>query len=386
MKAQKLLDLFESLQKSERLLDEAVKKKKMLVEEAHFKGTRKVVVLKLYITMMRREKSGIFMTIGGNVVDERPLQKEEGRQEEAGSVKSQRTFGSTIKKICVDLMDKGPSGAAPESANDLGYLLLSSAENGGEGFGEGLVQRLEKHGRGEEQESFFEWVNREKCSEVREFELKTQFPCVRGRVFVEFMNYEGKYSLCPELAEILGLKAETKSSVLISLWKYVKANRLQDQKRNQIIVCNEPLRSLFKKDELTFKEITESLHTFMCPIDMLSIPFEVPEAFDVKHQDAYEITFEVDDLEKGYAYLESEKVAVLDKKISDILLRIRRQDEKIEALDRFTKDPKRFVTDWILEHSKSLHIIADDLYDVDSDFYRQKEVQESVYQLLQNYK
>lgn len=393
MRSEKLLDLFNALRDAEQKLDDAVKRKKILVEEAHFKKTRKPMKIRLCLSMARTQAgSGLFLTIGGRVLDELAQQAQEPERRrargdlplQAQGPEKKRPFSALIKKLCVDLVCNTPAdegGDAPSHFKDLGYLSISQV----------LEPGKEKHGSesgrySQETDGFFEWVNDGTKTNISEFEIKASAPYTHGRVFIEFANYEGHYSLCSELAELLGMKIGTKPAVLVALWKYVKINRLQDQKRGEAILCNERLRALFKKEEITFREITETLHSFMCPVDMLSIPFAVPSGANAKQQVAYDITLESNDEEKEYAYTENVKIAIFNKKINDILARIKKQDEKISALDNFIKDPRQFIVDWMLEYSKNLHIISDDLYDVDDNFYQQKEVQEGVYQLLQNYK
>ncbi|OAG29491.1 SWI/SNF-related matrix-associated actin-dependent regulator of chromatin subfamily D [Nematocida displodere] len=366
-RSERLMSLFQSLLVTEKRLDQAITKKKMSVEEAHFKKIKKLSTVRINLAIERNSEGGLFLLVGGKIKTE---------AEDGGSIFEARPLGSAISKLLVHMSPIVGSGRGGGSC-----LGVSKAE---EGFSRGLAG--ERCTLSEKGNNFFEWHNSDTATKTTEWEIKTKCLSERGTVFLSFISQAGSFSVCKDLAEAIGVSAGSKPVILLGIWKYITAQKMRDTKHLKNIICNDVFQSVFKVQEISFREIIERLDEFISPLDMITIDFDIPVTPGTKTHAAYDITVELEQANKEYAYSDAPKIAILDKKISDIQIRIAKQSESIAALESFIADPKRFITSWILESSKALHLISDDLYEVDDGFYVQKEIQESVYQLLQNYK
>ncbi|KAI5184287.1 SWI/SNF-related matrix-associated actin-dependent regulator of chromatin subfamily D [Nematocida homosporus] len=428
LRSDRLKSLFESLLLTEKRLDQAITKKKMRVEEAHFKKIKKAGIIRLNIVAERVSEEGLFILIGGKIRGE--------SVEEGESEVEPRAIGSVIKKLFVEIgrprlvsglssclsissstsisSDSDKSGVSisigigssskvdrdissrvdsiGSSNRDIGSTNGDSRDRDMSGLSSTKGDNVSNTNlirtslQSSEDSSFFEWHNSDLNEHISEFEIKTKTMAEKGKVFLDLISYTGKYQLCQPLAEAVGIPAGSRPVIFLAIWKYITAQKMKDPKRPKIIICNDLFQRLFGAPEISFEEIINRLDEYLSPLELICIEFTIPPHPGQKAQSAYDITVELDPVRKEYAYSDPTKLAILDKKISDILVRLDKQEEKIKSLNKFINDPKHFITDWILESSKNLHLITDDLYEVSEGFYIQKEVQECVYQLLQNYK
>lgn len=365
-RSERLMSLFQSLLLTEKRVDEAIAQKKMIVEEAHFKKIKKPSTIRINILAERSTEGSLFLLIGGKI-------REEQESEEEKPAKM-RPLGSVLKKMFVD-MDAAGSVDRP-----IDCLYIEKAASTGEEGGEraSIPQA--------EDSCFFEWYNTSSECKVSEFEIKTCAQAKKARLYLSLISYTGIYMLCAPLSAAVGIKAGSRPVILLSIWRYIVAQKMKDPKNPKIVICNEVFQHLFGKKEVSFGEIIRRLDEYISPLEMITVDFDLPVEAGAKTQSAYDITVELDPVAKEYAYSDVQKLSVLNKKVGDILVRVEKQNEKIELLKSFAADPKEFIVRWIAEESKNLHLIADDLYEVSDGFYAQKEIQESVYQLLQNYK
>ncbi|KAI5165816.1 SWI/SNF-related matrix-associated actin-dependent regulator of chromatin subfamily D [Nematocida sp. AWRm78] len=371
-RSERLMELFESLVLVEKRLDQTITQKKMAVEEAHFKKIKKICTVRINISLEKTSENSLFILIGGKVKEEpQPGDSAESNTET-------KSIGSVVSKLYVELSEN-PESSTSEGSN-------SATQEAHRDGSSGAISKRVKMTTNDRSETFFEWHNRAPPSDVSEFEIKTTAKSSHGKLFISFISYTGIFELCDDLAQPIGIKKGTKPAILLGIWKYITAQKMRDPARPKVIVCNDIFKQIFQKDEMVFTEIIQGLNQLLSPIDMISFDFPIPTQPGSKSQCSYDITAELDPITREYAYANNNKISILNKKIEDIQLRIEKQNEKIDGLRRFTESPKEYITNWILDSSKDLHLIADDLFDVNDGFYAQKEIQESVYQLLQNYK
>ena len=60
----------------------------------------------------------------------------------------------------------------------------------------------------------------------------------------------------PELAVVVGSAPLPRTEVTKRLWDYIKAHKLQNPANKRNILCDEPLRAIMGKDEVTMFEMT----------------------------------------------------------------------------------------------------------------------------------
>lgn len=60
----------------------------------------------------------------------------------------------------------------------------------------------------------------------------------------------------PELAAVIGPEAVPRTEVTKRLWEYIKAHNLQNPANKRNIICDDKLRAVMGKGEVTMFEIT----------------------------------------------------------------------------------------------------------------------------------
>jgi SWI/SNF-related matrix-associated actin-dependent regulator of chromatin subfamily D len=84
-----------------------------------------------------------------------------------------------------------------------------------------------------------------------------------------------KHKLSPPLAKLLDIHTETLSNVIMSLWQYIKSNRLQDADDRRIIVCDEKLQQIFGLPKIMFPNLPELLARHLFAPDPIVLDYTV---------------------------------------------------------------------------------------------------------------
>jgi chromatin remodeling complex protein RSC6 len=62
-----------------------------------------------------------------------------------------------------------------------------------------------------------------------------------------------------ELAELVGDKPLPRTQVIKKLWQYIKKNKLQDSKNRRMINCDDKLKAVFAKGQVSMFEMNKLL-------------------------------------------------------------------------------------------------------------------------------
>ncbi|KAI4298532.1 hypothetical protein L6164_032080 [Bauhinia variegata] len=61
--------------------------------------------------------------------------------------------------------------------------------------------------------------------------------------------------ISPEMQALVGVAEISRTQALKLIWAHIKENNLQDPENKKIIICDEKLKNIFKKDQVGFLEI-----------------------------------------------------------------------------------------------------------------------------------
>ncbi len=75
------------------------------------------------------------------------------------------------------------------------------------------------------------------------------------RIFLRLDYQPERFAVSPALAGLLGITLGTRPQVILALWQYIKARRLQESDEKKIVDNDEALRAIFACDRMTFAEI-----------------------------------------------------------------------------------------------------------------------------------
>jgi len=68
----------------------------------------------------------------------------------------------------------------------------------------------------------------------------------------------------PELAEVIGPEAAPRTEATRRLWDYIKKNNLQNPANKRNILCDEKLKAVMGKPEVTMFEMTGLVGKHLC--------------------------------------------------------------------------------------------------------------------------
>ncbi len=74
------------------------------------------------------------------------------------------------------------------------------------------------------------------------------------------MNYAPeKFKLSPALTEILGIEIGTHPRIIVAIWHYVKAKKLQNPYDPSFFACDPPLQKVFGEKKMKFSMVTQKI-------------------------------------------------------------------------------------------------------------------------------
>ncbi|KAL7002774.1 hypothetical protein U1Q18_003930 [Sarracenia purpurea var. burkii] len=74
-------------------------------------------------------------------------------------------------------------------------------------------------------------------------------------------------ALSPRLQTFVGVSELARPEVVKKIWAYIRENNLQDPKNKQKILCDEPLRALFRVNSIDMFQMSKALSKHMWPLN-----------------------------------------------------------------------------------------------------------------------
>jgi len=98
---------------------------------------------------------------------------------------------------------------------------------------------------------------------------------VPAKIILRLLSNPEKFKLAAELAALLGIHTETKSEIIAAIWRYIKANQLQDVENRTLINNDEAFQRIFGVPQMPISTIAESLLRLIFPPDPIVFSFTV---------------------------------------------------------------------------------------------------------------
>lgn len=181
-----------------------------------------------------------------------------------------------------------------------------------------------------------------------------------------------RYSLAPELANLLDIREETRAGVISALWSYVKEKKLLDDTDRRKVKCDGPLQALFKTAMINFHHIPEVVNRFLHPAQPVVLEYWIrTDKAEYKHSTAYDIELELEDLavrQRQHNVLShfdtssaetgvTRQIADLDDRIAQAAATIRNRASARDFLANFARDPQAHLRTWIASQARDLDAI-----------------------------
>ncbi|EAU87711.1 SWI/SNF complex 60 kDa subunit, partial [Coprinopsis cinerea okayama7 len=186
------------------------------------------------------------------------------------------------------------------------------------------------------------------------------------RVILHLEHYPEHFKLAPELADVLGIKEDSRLGIVQTLWNYIKSNGLQDKVDRRMIRADEKLRPIFGGDVIPFARLPEVVNRYLTHPEPVVLwynlnptvaPPERPQAWDV------EVKMEDSILKNRMAtMIQSTKesslaLSKLDEEIALLAQSLHNSHVKKTFLESFAKDPAKFIHTWLESQSRDLESI-----------------------------
>ena len=245
--------------------------------------------------------------------------------------------------------------------------------------------------------------------------LSNEFLNLKIQFHLNYLHQE--YKISDELKKLLGISQETRPRILNYLWQYIKINSLQDKETPNFINLNRELQKIFRCEKLDISTLTVKLSEFLRPIEPSVINFTIKNNFNwEENQQLYDFFINVDDphfldisnflsnienesilFPKSLFYLKNEshsgpnnnniycnskndkincenfysKINDYDRNIQDLIEKLRKLKYKYDFYEAFSKDPKKFIDNFLQQQNSLLKIMKEESSVMDArwDYY-----------------
>lgn len=196
-----------------------------------------------------------------------------------------------------------------------------------------------------------------------------------------------RFKLSPELAEILDTEEEDRAGAVQGIWEYCRAMGLQEDEDKRKIVCDEPLRKLFKQDTVYFPYVPDQLLPHMQPLPPVQLQYTIrvdkpyitgskdaespsedaeTETLAPSRKTVYDIRVPLPNpllqqltrFHTSKAHVgDLKKIVQIDEDLALLVQKIHQTNAKRKFYDNLAKDPAAFVKRWVSSQQRDLEVI-----------------------------
>ncbi|PFH47618.1 hypothetical protein AMATHDRAFT_67415 [Amanita thiersii Skay4041] len=195
---------------------------------------------------------------------------------------------------------------------------------------------------------------------------RTGDSATRIRVVMYLEHFPEQYKVLPDLANVLGVKEDSRIGVIQALWNYIKLNNLQDKVDRRLVKSDERLFPIFGAESVYFQNLPEIVNRHLAAPDPIvlhyalnptSPPPERPSAWDI------EVKLEDTSMKTKMSVIVNpskdtlESLTKLDEEISLLAQSLNNSHVKLTFLQSFADDPANFIQTWLESQSRDLETI-----------------------------
>ncbi|KAI9312572.1 SWI/SNF and RSC complex subunit Ssr3 [Dichotomocladium elegans] len=217
---------------------------------------------------------------------------------------------------------------------------------------------------------------------------------INARISIEPDYNPQPFKLSNILAELVDMKQGTKPQIVMAIWSYIKANKLQDAEDKRVIHCDQRLQQLLNAAQVHFGQIPELINQHLSRPDPVVINYTI-RVDKESHQSpqAYDIDVEIDSpvrqkLANSVSATQLQKeIMSLDERIVQCVQSINNSKIKRDFLLQFSENPVNFINKWIASQARDLEVIlGESKINLEEmrrqDLYKQPWVKEAVFHYL----
>ncbi|KAF7187984.1 SWI/SNF and RSC complexes subunit ssr3 [Pseudocercospora fuligena] len=196
-----------------------------------------------------------------------------------------------------------------------------------------------------------------------------------------------RFKLSPELAEILDTEEEDRAGAVQGIWEYCRAMGLQEDDDKRKIICDEPLRKLFKADQVYFPYVPDALVAHLHPLPPIQLQYTIrvdksyikgerdedsssdgeaaeelkpcrPTVYDIRVPMPNPLQHQLTRFQTSKSHLNDlQTIVKIDDDLALLVQKIHQTNAKRKFYNNLAKDPTSFVKRWISSQQRDLEII-----------------------------
>ncbi|KAK4569355.1 SWI/SNF and RSC complex subunit Ssr3 [Recurvomyces mirabilis] len=182
-----------------------------------------------------------------------------------------------------------------------------------------------------------------------------------------------RYKLSPLLAEILDTEEEDRAGAVQGVWEYCRAMGLQEDEEKRSIVCDEPLRRLFKQDKIYFPYVPDLLHPHLHPLPPIQLHYTIrvdkpyltdpttpsaPTTYDLRVPLPNPTNAHLTRFHTSKSHVQSlQTIVKTDDDLALLVQGIHAQNAKRRFYEQCARDPAGFVKRWVGSQRRDLEVV-----------------------------
>ncbi|TBU28428.1 SWI/SNF complex 60 kDa subunit [Dichomitus squalens] len=217
-----------------------------------------------------------------------------------------------------------------------------------------------------------EWIGGPNQPQLDGFTIRRKGDApVKIRIVLHLEQQPEQYKVQPELANIIGVKEESRIGVVQALWNYIKQNNLQDKQDRRKIHADARLRPIFNthnnQEYEYFSALPEIVNRYLAPPEPIILHYTLnPTVAPPEKAAAWDVEVKVDDSNlKGrmqhvvvsMAQDSAKELTKLDEEIALHVQSLSNSHQKRTFLRAFEEDPRGFIQTWLASQSRDLESV-----------------------------
>ncbi|CAK7272754.1 SWI/SNF and RSC complex subunit Ssr3 [Sporothrix epigloea] len=179
-----------------------------------------------------------------------------------------------------------------------------------------------------------------------------------------------RFELDEILAYVVDMKEATRTEAVMGLFEYIRLQNLQEDEEKRNFRCDDLLRKLVNNDIGYFPLLQEYVSAHIRPLPPIQLPYtiRVDEEFHRTNPEPtiYDVRVAVDDPLRSQLrpFVQSpqyigllREISVLDEQLAVLVQAISMSKSKHEFLSGLSRDPARFVRQWLSSQKRDLDVI-----------------------------
>lgn len=179
---------------------------------------------------------------------------------------------------------------------------------------------------------------------------------------IEVDNQPDRYTLSASLSAVLGLKQATRTTVLHTLWAYIKAHRLQNAQQVSQVDCDAQLSAVFQAKSVKMSSLGGRINPHLRLVEPLTLRYTVRvSGASPTHPDSYDIDLEVPapTMDQATAPLlqhlnTSREVEQLDLRIMTAVRKLHEHKRRRAFFLGFSQSPVDFINALVASQGRDL--------------------------------